>query len=339
MRPTFSPRLVNGPFEDPGLYIPFVHQNRAILFDLGDLSGLTNRDLLKVSHVFVTHMHMDHFIGFDPLLRLLMGRPKTLQLYGPQGFLQNVEGKLAGYTWNLVQNYSESLILEVTEVRDDQMLRRRYRCDQRFRAESAANRSFSSVLLEEPSLNVSAIILDHGIPCLGYCLNERFHVNIRKERLRALGLEPGPWLQVLKESIYSEKHRDFPIEVHPSKGRSPYPLPLGTLADELVFISPGQKICYITDVGPSPENRRKIIEFVSGSDHLFVEAAFLDSDRDTALKKHHLTAALAGKLAGRAGVKQMTPFHFSPRYSDQVHLLQEEAQRAFRDTRPTTEVR
>jgi ribonuclease Z len=333
MRPTFSPRLINGPFEDPGLYIPFVYQNRAILFDLGDLSGLTNRDLLKVSHVFVTHMHMDHFIGFDPLLRLLMGRPKTLQLYGPQGFLQNVEGKLAGYTWNLVENYAESLILEVTEVRHDQMLRRRYRCDNRFRAESAPNRPFGSVLLEEPSLNVSTIILDHGIPCLGYCLNERFHVNIRKDRLQALGLAPGPWLQGLKEAIYSEKHRDFPVEVHPSEGRSPYSLPLGTLTDQLVLISAGQKICYITDVGPSPENRRKIVEFVSGSDHLFVEAAFLDSDRDAARQKHHLTAALAGELAGRAGVKQMTPFHFSPRYSDQGHLLQEEAQRAFREAR------
>ena len=89
MRPTFSPRLINNPFDDPGLYIPFLYRNRAMLFDLGDLSGLTSRDLLKVSHVFVTHTHMDHFIGFDTLLRRLMGRAKTLHLYGPHGFLQN----------------------------------------------------------------------------------------------------------------------------------------------------------------------------------------------------------------------------------------------------------
>ncbi|MGB8428082.1 MAG: ribonuclease Z, partial [Desulfobacterales bacterium] len=106
MRPTFCPRLVNGPFDDPGLFIPFQFQHRALLFDLGDISLLSARDILKISHVCVSHTHMDHFAGFDRLLRLLMGRDKRLSLYGPRGFLKNVEGKLAGYTWNLVDNYT-----------------------------------------------------------------------------------------------------------------------------------------------------------------------------------------------------------------------------------------
>ena len=49
---------------------------------------------------------MDHFIGFDaPLLRVALGRGKTLRLYGPPGLIANVEGKLHGYTWNLVDGY------------------------------------------------------------------------------------------------------------------------------------------------------------------------------------------------------------------------------------------
>jgi ribonuclease Z len=90
----FQPRLVNGPFEDPGLFIPLQFERRAILFDLGDLSRLPPRDLLKISHVFVTHTHMDHFIGFDQLLRCILGREKDLFLYGPIGFIGNVEGTL-----------------------------------------------------------------------------------------------------------------------------------------------------------------------------------------------------------------------------------------------------
>ena len=93
MRPSFHPRLINGPYDDPGLYVPFLYQKRALIFDLGDLSSLTAKDILKISHAFVTHTHMDHFIGFDRLLRLFLGRDMHLHIYGPKGFLKNVEGK------------------------------------------------------------------------------------------------------------------------------------------------------------------------------------------------------------------------------------------------------
>ncbi len=105
----FLPRLVNSPFDDPALFIPFRHENRALLFDLGDIAALSARDILKITHIFVTHTHMDHFVGFDRVLRLMLGRDKQLGLYGPQGFLANLSGKLAGYCWNLVGNYRTAL--------------------------------------------------------------------------------------------------------------------------------------------------------------------------------------------------------------------------------------
>ena len=94
MSARFHPRLVNDPFDDPALYIPFAFEKRALLFDLGDLSRLPPKDILKISHCFVSHTHMDHFCGFDRLLRICLGRPRQLHLYGPEGFLHNLEGKL-----------------------------------------------------------------------------------------------------------------------------------------------------------------------------------------------------------------------------------------------------
>jgi ribonuclease Z len=48
--------------------------------------------------VFVSHAHMDHFAGFDRLLRVTLGRDKSIALFGPAGFIDRVEHKLAGYT-------------------------------------------------------------------------------------------------------------------------------------------------------------------------------------------------------------------------------------------------
>jgi ribonuclease Z len=86
MLSSFLPRLVNNPFGDPGLYIPFLFEKRAMIFDLGDIVSLSPKELLKINHVFITHTHMDHFVGFERLLRLSLGREKDLYLYGPEGF-------------------------------------------------------------------------------------------------------------------------------------------------------------------------------------------------------------------------------------------------------------
>src|SRR5512134_4176578 len=113
MNPSFSSYLVNDLFSDPGLFVEVRWSKRALLFDLGQNEALGPTRLLRANDIFISHTHMDHFIGFDALLRVALGRGKTLRLYGPPGLIANVQGKLRGYTWNLVDGYP--LAIQVRE--------------------------------------------------------------------------------------------------------------------------------------------------------------------------------------------------------------------------------
>jgi ribonuclease Z len=333
MHPLFLPRLVNGPFEDPVLFIAFQFQRRALIFDLGDISRLTPRDLLKISHGFITHTHMDHFIGFDHLLRCLLGRETELSLFGPAGFIANVEGKLAGYSWDLVDRWSCGLRLHLHEVHPDRMLRRSYVGGDRFAAESdAAALPFNGPLHTEPAFEVSAVVLQHSIPCLGLALKERFHVSILTSGLEALGLHPGPWLTRFKNALYAGTDPGSDFDLQTGVGNAGGRFVLGELQEKIARITAGQKIVYITDVGDTPANRAAIVAFARHADALFIEAAFLHSERVRAAAKHHLTAHQAGEIAALAGARQFSVFHFSPRYEGRDSELEREARGAYERT-------
>jgi ribonuclease Z len=143
---TFAAHLVNGPFGDPGLYIDLRWEGRALLFDLGHNDALPAAEMLRVSHVFVSHCHMDHFIGFDRLLRLFLARDKKLYLFGPPGILACVEGKLRGYTWNLVDNYD--FAIEAAEVAPDSIRRRLFSAATSFVPEELPSLPFHGTLLD-----------------------------------------------------------------------------------------------------------------------------------------------------------------------------------------------
>jgi ribonuclease Z len=151
-----------------------------------------------------------------------------------------------------------------------------------------------------------------------------------KDRVSDLGLEIGPWLKELKQALFNNKDADSEFVVEDGKKHQrKKSFVLGDLAKQIALITPGQKVSYIADVAYSKSNVEKIIELVKDSDHLFIEAAFLEKDRAIAEKKCHLTARQAGSIAGKARVKQITPFHFSPRYQGQAHILEKEAMDAY----------
>lgn len=333
MGPSYLPRLVNGPFDDPALYVSFRHQKRALLFDLGEINALAARDILKISHIFVTHTHMDHFAGFDRVLRLFLGRDKDLHLIGPQGFLANLSGKLAGYCWNLVENYRNRFVLHATELHPDRSRSCSFACRNGFITdEEILEKPFNGTILSEPGLTVRAVHLDHGTPVLAFVLDERFHIHVIKEALDGMELQPGPWLNRFKALLYGNANPETMVEIPavPS-GRQSISLPLETLQKRITRFSPGQRLAYIADAAGTPENLAKMVSLAHDVDMLFVEAAFSHIHRAIARQKHHLTARQAGALARACRARQYRLFHYSPRYSDCPEKLEREAQAAFTD--------
>jgi ribonuclease Z len=339
MRSIFAPRLVNGPFGDPGLYVDFRDERRAMLFDLGDLSALPPRLLLRVSDVFVSHAHVDHFIGFDQLLRVILGRKKSLNLYGGPGFVQQVEHKLAAYTWNVVHRYESDLTFTVSEIGLGGRGRRAKFCSlRRFAREDDAEWSFErDVILNESAFRVRARFVDHGIPVLAFAVEEKAHVNVWRNRLAQMGLPTGPWLRALKGAVREHQRDDTPIEAQwrDRVGEHRVLRTLGELRETFELVS-GERFGYVTDTRYLEGNVDTLAELLDGCDTLFIEAVFLEEHADHAARKNHLTARQAGAIARRIGARVVVPFHFSPRYEDRPEAIAAEVEAGRQGLWPAT---
>lgn len=324
MRPNLHPRLVNGRFGDPALFVERLHAREAILFDCGDLSALSARDLLRVTHLFISHMHMDHMVGFDALLRVSVGRGKTIRIFGPPGAADRIHHKLQGYEWDLSDRYAEHLGFEVTEVGAAGPVRTAaFSFRNRFAWNDMALAS-GPVLQAGGGLTVRIATLEHHGVCLGFALSEPAHANVWKNKLEERGLTTGRWLQRLKASVLAGAEDDTPLPM-PDGGTRPL-----TELRDLVTISQGQTVAYVTDVADTPDNRAAIVDLARGADLLFLEARFAAEHRQRARERAHLTTAACGEIARAAGVRRLEPFHFSPRYDGEEDRMLAEVDAAFR---------
>jgi ribonuclease Z len=331
MRPLLHPILVNGRTGDPALYIDTLFEKRAILLDLGDITALSPRKIQRIDHIFVSHAHIDHFVGFDRLLRLLVGRQKTIKLYGPVGFTEHVGHKLRGYQWNLIDRYPCDLIFMTTEINPSLETRTvQFRLKSGFAEEALSRgRIVEGCVHSDPSLQVSIAFLDHRTPCLGFAIKECAHLNVWKNRLAESGLPVGPWLRDLKRAVIENRPDDHPIRIGSQQMTSEVrEVRLAGLRTVLT-VTPGQKIAYVTDAADTAANRRAIVELVQHADVLFIEAAFAGADIALAAERAHLTTAAAGQIARAAGVRRVEPFHFSPRYGGEEERMLNEVMAAF----------
>ncbi len=295
-------KLINPPGDgDPGLYLDLVGLREAAMFDIGD-NALPVSDLVKVRTLFVSHTHIDHWIGFDRLLRCLLGAERTVHIYGPPGMGDFVRCRIHGYIWNL--SFEDHLRLIVHELDGDAFEVVELSVEDRFRSVRDHGRSepHRGIAHRGDGWRVEFAELDHSTPCLGWALVEEDKYRFDQARLAAAGLTPGPELAAMKTRFVGGEDA----------------LLAGTLGE----FSRGRRIAYVTDTGFSPKSIEAVRTLAKDADVMYCEATYPDDDLDKARAVRHLTGGQCGALSRTAGVERLVPFHFSRRYAqDPAQIL------------------
>jgi ribonuclease Z len=315
-----SAMLVNGIFEDPLLHIRLQHQKRSLLFDLGETNRLPARIAHQVTDVFITHGHVDHIGGFVWLLRSRIGKLPACRIFGPPGLADNIMGFLNGIHWDRAGERAPRF--EISELHEERIYRYRARAGDTKPEKTGEAIEPEGILLRDAAFQVRATTLDHRTPVLAFALEMKIELDVRRERLALLGLEPGPWLTHLKDCIASGKRETRIV------------LPNGTiqaagqLCDELLILQPGPKLTYATDLADTVENRNRLQLLAEASHTFFCEAPFCEADAEQAARTGHLTARACGEIATAARVERLIPFHFSRRYQSKVERVYREVSAA-----------
>jgi ribonuclease Z len=308
--------LVNGIFGDPLLHVRLRHLKRSLLFDLGEGGRLPGRIAHQVRDVFISHAHIDHIAGFLWLLRSRIGEFPTCRLYGPPGLAGHIAGLMSGILWDRIGNNGPRF--SIAELHNDCLMWYAIQAGRLGVEQLGKQRVMEGLILEEPAFRVRAATVDHGTPVLAFAFEQPRQFNIRKERLMARGLPTGPWLSELKLRLAKDE-RNALIDLPDGRLES-----VGELADDLVLITPGQKLVYATDLADNIDNRQRLITLASGAHTFFCEATFVKADKNQATRTGHLTGRACGEIATSAKVGHLIPFHFSRRYETAPELLYEE---------------
>jgi ribonuclease Z len=138
-----------------------------ILLDCGEgtqrqmtLAGISP---MKINHIFITHLHGDHFLGLPGLIQSMAfrGREKPLHIYGPRPIGQLMENIVdLGY-------YSLNFTINAYEVEP-------------------------GLILDEEDFKVYSSPAEHNVPNLAYKIEEKRSPKFLKDKAMELGVKPGP---------------------------------------------------------------------------------------------------------------------------------------------------
>lgn len=321
-----EPYFCGGLLDDPLLLVRIRPTGRSILFDCGQLHHLAKRILRSIDTVFVSHAHMDHFMGLDHLVRHTHVSPRPLNLYGPPGIAMRVGHKLAGYDWNLAEPWWRSIF--VNEVHTNRLDRHCFAGARGFAGTFIGSEPLKDdVIYHSPWVKVAARIVDHALPALAFRLTEGEIFTIDPDKLALQGLNPGPWLRELKHRWQTDRLSDGPITVTGVSSQGAHWDSVEDAAElyrQLRAERAAASLGYVTDLGFTAANRAALKELLTGTSLVCCECTFLSADEDKARASSHLCSSDLNQLVRELRPKALLPMHLSKAYIQRPEAIYDE---------------
>lgn len=237
----------------------------------------------KLSHIFISHLHGDHFLGLMGLVSSmnLNGRTDDLHIYGPPALKVLMD-----------------LHLEVS----DSLIRFPLFFHETFNSENILDKG-STILLETRDFIVSTLPLEHSIPCKGFLIEEKKPPRkIRKDLVLDLNV-PAEAMETLKNGqVYTDSEgQEFSPEILTEVPRT------------------ARKYAFCSDTRYLPDLKELLTEVST----LYHETTFGHDFLSRAELTFHTTVTQAAQFAHEIGAGKLLMGHFSARYRDLNPLLDE----------------
>lgn len=320
-------RLVNGSTGDPALFVDDPGRDNALLIDAGENAALRDEQLGDLGTVFLTHHHVDHFIGFDRIVRANLDRDKAVHVYGPLGTISKVYNRIKSYEYPFFP--FQKIVLEVCEVLPGRLLSARLECARRFPRPKITETPWDGpVVYRADGLSVEAAFSDHTVPCLAFALVEEPGIYPDPARLARGPIHAGRWVGEVLTLLRASASDDTPVAV-PAPGGT---RTLGELRAEYFAETPGSRVAYVTDTAWSEAVRPALLRLAQGARRLYCDSFYANEQIAQAEKYRHMTATQAAEFAREAGVDELVLIHFASRYKGRYEALVEEAKAIFPNT-------
>lgn len=251
-----------------------------LLFDPGEgtqrqliHAGVSSTDITKIC---ITHFHGDHCLGLAGISQLLSldGCPHPVDVYYP------ASGEKYYHRLRRASIYHDRAEVHGNPIEQPGVI-----WDQRGAGKGLA---------------LSCKSLSHGVPTLGYRLEEQGGWTLQPDKLREAGLRGAVIKQLQVEGAVEVDGKTITI-------------------DEVGVPRRGQVVAFVMDTRLC----RSAFELAEGADMLICESTYLEVDAQRARDNGHLTAKQAARIALEAGAKQLVLTHFSRRYERRAPFLSE----------------